>query len=129
MINIDDPKRKGDRVTDLRSNQRMGATFLHFAVAAADDERGGRFKPLQPNVIVGAEPVPYSSLPPLPATSPWAHDFVPPEKPLGYRIDDGPRREPTGSFLPVATDPASAAAPLVEGRQRGDVGSSFRRIK
>jgi hypothetical protein len=38
-----------------------------------------------PNAI---DVAPDLAFPPLPPTSPWHHDPVPPEPPLGYRIDD-----------------------------------------
>jgi hypothetical protein len=87
-----------------REQQAQGSTFLaHTHV----DDAGGRFAVVHETTIVGSSLV--TKYPQL-SSGPWAGpDIVPPEPPLGYRINDV---EPTGSSpCGEATGPASADAP------------------
>jgi len=70
-------------MTSSRTEIPEGSTYLDRAKAEAEQERltGGRFK----NEFA-ARVVP--TYPPQPADSPWHHDAVPTEPPLGIAIDD-----------------------------------------
>jgi hypothetical protein len=114
-----DDKEREALQTDLRAHQRMGSTFLHHAAAAANDESGGRFGKANPTIVVGATPTP--AYPQLPASSPWAHDPVPNEEPLGYSVND---LEPAGiSLSPAAPGPVSTAAPSLNLHDEPRVGA------
>jgi hypothetical protein len=107
-ITIDKPgdERRGSSVTDLRTNQREVSTFLHHAQAAINDEAGGRFARVQPQILIGADPIPrYPAL----SSGPWSgSDPVGQEPSLGFSIDD--LASPAGlSLSPAATGPAPAA--------------------
>jgi hypothetical protein len=83
--------------------QERAATMHGLAIASADDEAGGRFARVNPTMVVGATPIP--RYPQLPASSPWAHDPVPNEEPLGYSVND--LEHATG----FASAPAAQAGP------------------
>jgi hypothetical protein len=72
----------------LKSGDRQSTTY-HAQAMAGLDEPGGRFS--EARYVSGSEPS--TNMPRLPANSPWAHDPVPPEEPLGYSVND---LEPTG---------------------------------
>jgi hypothetical protein len=106
---------------------KQPATYHGFAVAEASEHRG-RFAAINEAVVVGHAAQP--SYPRLPESSPWHHDPVGPEEPLGFSVN---ALEPsaTPAFLVEATGPASDAdAPSVvvpsTNEQHGvDVGPSF----
>jgi hypothetical protein len=58
------------------------STYLDHARAHADQPRG-RFTKQMATKVVGVP-----EYPPQPATSHWASDPVPPEPPLGFRVDE-----------------------------------------
>lgn len=67
-------------------------TYHGHATASADEDRGGRFAVRSPATVIGTSPVSY---PRQPEGSPWACDPVPPERPLGYSVND---LEPVGEI-------------------------------
>ena len=72
---------------DLRVRQQQGVTFLDHARATANDEAGGRYARVQPQIIIGATPAPiYPALP----SGPWSGSQPEPgpEPPLGFCVDD-----------------------------------------
>ena len=72
----------------LRNDRRVreAATYHSVAQASVDDERGGRYATEgSKQTVIGASPILY---PTQPANSPWHHDPVPDEPPLGYAIDE-----------------------------------------
>ena len=70
-----------------------GRAKTYFGQAQhADDDLGGRYAKVHSTTVVGSSPVSYPAQPP---TSPWHHDPVPPEMPLGYSVD---AIEPVGEF-------------------------------
>jgi hypothetical protein len=106
-----------------RRDQERASTMLDHAQSAINDEHGGRFARIQPQmIVVGADPIPNYPA----AGSPWqGPDLVGQEPPLGYSVDD--LEAPIGALVspPIATGPAdSAPSPFVEGDdvQRSDAG-------
>jgi hypothetical protein len=112
----------------VREQQSRGSTYLDHHHA----ELGGRFGSVETETITGR---PSPQPPPLPASSPWAGpDMVPPELPLGYRIDQMPEHDlPTvdpavrdtggaadASSGSLCTDVEHAALPLSHGKEKGD---------
>lgn len=93
----------------------------YFGRALLDAEpAGGRFAQQSQTRVTGAEP---SAVPALPANSPWAHDPLPPEPPLGECVDNnfdpvGTPAEIEASLRSAADDALPPAAPR----------RSFRRI-
>jgi hypothetical protein len=78
-----------------------------------DDDLGGRYAKVHSTTVVGSSPASY---PAQPSTSPWHHDPVPPEMPLGYSVEE---MEPVGEIHERSGDatgpPSTTAAPVVEG--------------
>jgi hypothetical protein len=73
----------------VRQQSRNGDTSSY--IDHYSPEMGGRFSAEGAATVVGTTPNPY---PALPASSPWSGpDPVPPEQPLGYRIDAMPESE------------------------------------
>jgi hypothetical protein len=108
--------------------QKAAATYFAFGAAEADEPRG-RFKNTGgATTVIGATPLP--QYPELPTNSPWHHDPVPPEEPLGFGIDEMVPLEPPTVGLAVGTDgstsdaPPEAASPQLSER---DVGPSSSR--
>jgi hypothetical protein len=75
--------RNDQKVRQQTGDQRVGATFLDFAQSAINDEAGGRFARIQPQVIVGADPIPN-----YPAAAPHQADVVGQEPALGYSVEE-----------------------------------------
>jgi len=70
-----------------------GRAKTYFGQAQhADDDLGGRYAKVHSTTVVGSSPISYPAQPPQ---SPWHHDPVPPEMPLGYSVD---AIEPVGEF-------------------------------
>jgi hypothetical protein len=88
-----------ERRAVLENDRRVrGDTFFGRAQADAD-EQGGRFKRQMPVTVTGTTEVPI--FPKLTSSSPFAGDPVPPEKPLGFSIEE----------LPVIGGPVEVVAP------------------
>jgi hypothetical protein len=75
----------------MGADHRRARTYFGQA-QHADDDLGGRYAKVHSTTVVGSSPVSYPAQPP---TSPWHHDPVPPEMPLGYSVD---AIEPVGEF-------------------------------
>src|SRR6516164_2632457 len=75
----------------IMADDRRAKTYFGQA-QHADDDLGGRYAKVHSTTVVGSSPVSYPAQPP---TSPWHHDPVPPEMPLGYSVD---AIEPVGEF-------------------------------
>jgi hypothetical protein len=103
---IDQEERR--RVLDNDRKVREGATMHAFAIADASTPRG-RFTAEAHSSIVGQSADPW---PKMPEGNPWAHDPVPKEEPLGYRIDD----------MDLPLEPVSPALPVAQGNS-GDAPS------
>jgi hypothetical protein len=73
------------RARDHSRNGDTSSYINHYS-----PEMGGRFSNVGAATVVGQSPNPY---PPLPENNPWRSDPVPPEPPLGYRIDAMPEPE------------------------------------
>jgi hypothetical protein len=91
------------------------STYASFAEAFADEDRGGRFKAVNQTIHTAATPV----YPEQPPNSPFHHDPVPDEPPLGFSINEAPvvgephEVERSIRELGDAADaPASASLPL-----------------
>jgi hypothetical protein len=114
----DDKERRESLENDRKVREQQGGTFFQHAVSSADDEAGGRFARVNPTMVVGSTPGP--SYPQLPASSPWAHDYVPNEEPLGYSVNDLEHATGFASAPAAQVGPAPDAPPLVDsGEQRG----------
>jgi hypothetical protein len=68
---------------------------LHGRALAEQDMVGGRFAAREKSTVVGAGQVAY---PQLPETSPWHHDPVPDEPPIGIDVN---AVEPTGTHAEI----------------------------
>jgi hypothetical protein len=69
----------------LAEDRQVRTTYLHHAESSVDDDRGGRYAAIEKSAtVVGAGPVSYPQQPP---TSPWHHDPIGDEPPLGYSVD------------------------------------------
>ncbi len=67
----------------------------------ADAQPGGRFASVERSTVTAAGPI----YPRLPASSPWSHDPVPPEEPLGIDINEMPA---LGGMSACVASPAQA---------------------
>jgi hypothetical protein len=98
--------------------QKAASTYFAFAVAEADEPRGRFQNSGGTTTVIGSDGLP--AYPQLPPSSPWAGpDMVPPEPPLGYRIDqmfehDPPANDPDAGATGGAAD-ASPGLPLGTG--------------
>jgi hypothetical protein len=100
---------------DVSVRRQQGATFLdHVRI----DDAGGRFAAVNETTIIGRDAPP--SYPQLPSNSPWSGpDIVPPEPPLGYRVDEmtplePPPVDPLGGASGGAADEPSGLASLTD---------------
>jgi hypothetical protein len=123
MLSKDEDQRERREVLEnerrLRSQRdREASTYL--AHTHLDDE-GGRFSVINSATIVGREPFP--KYPEQPSTSPWHHDPVPDELPLGFSVNDMVPLERDPSVVEVVTGPAPADAPFSLDEQRAGAGS------
>jgi hypothetical protein len=103
-----------------RREQEQPTTMHGFAMAELAQPRGRFGEAEGKQFVVGSTPIAY---PKLPASSPWAHDPVPNEEPLGYSVDD--LEPPAGIFAvsrPAATGPTSDAPSFAEGDEQRGVG-------
>ena len=87
------------------------STFHQFAQSSSDETAGGRFGKQEGSTptVVGSEPI--VRYPELPADSPFHHDPVPDEPPLGININEMVPLEPS-SMSHSARAPGGAEAPL-----------------
>jgi hypothetical protein len=105
------------------------STFHQHGQSAAGDESLGRFAATGAPKVTGSTPIPYSDLPPMPASSPWAGTQPGPgdEPPLSA-YENPALASPTGMSQPVATGgpPANeqSEADLAVSFDRGDGGPS-----
>jgi hypothetical protein len=112
MNNADDiPQSERRRIL---AEERRLRTYHGQAQASIDDERGGRFAYSgNTTTVTGASPVSY---PAQPAGSPWHHDPIGTEPPLGYSVDE---QEPVGEPFEVAAsttgERGSTSTPVSEG--------------
>jgi hypothetical protein len=106
MNNADDIS-QAERRRIMAEDRRL-RTYAGHAQASLSDEVGGRFSVQGKPSVVGASPISY---PAQPSDSPWHHDPVPDEGPLGYDIN---YVEPVGEVDEIAASqntPASADRP------------------
>jgi hypothetical protein len=83
-----------DNDISVRQQQKQSvppATFHSFAQAEADTPRG-RFTATEKATVIGVSPPSY---PELPSNSPFHHDVVGPEPPLGFSVEE---MQPVGSY-------------------------------
>jgi hypothetical protein len=112
--------RNDQRLRDQQAREQTGTFLSHTHL----DDVGGRWAAISNPHIVGQSAVP--KYPELPANSPWHHDPVPDEPPLGYAIDAMPELEPsTTAPHPVEAtgEPTERAPPSLADVERRDVGS------
>jgi len=95
----------------IMADDRRARTYFGQA-QHADDDLGGRYAKVHSTTVVGSSPVSY---PAQPSTSPWHHDPVPDEPPLGYSVD---AVEPVGEIFERGP-PSTLAAPDVGGVSGG----------
>jgi hypothetical protein len=82
-------------------NDRKVSTFMAHAAANIDEDRGGRYAAVGSSPrVTGASPISY---PQQPSNSPWRHDPVPMEEPLGFSVED---HDPVGEPHELARDAA-----------------------
>jgi hypothetical protein len=83
--------------------EREASTYLAHTHL---DDQGGRFGAINSATIVGQDPFP--KYPELPSTSPFHHDPVPDEPPLGFSVNEM-QPEPSTVGSAVGTGPTSEA--------------------
>jgi hypothetical protein len=127
---------QSDRRKTLENDREVRAsTYLQQAQANVDEDRGGRYAATGSSPrVTGASPISY---PQQPSNSPWHHDPVGDEPPLGYSVEDhdavGERHERAGSAVPVEptnrmdTAGTAAAAPALSHVVTGAVAVKSRR--
>jgi|SRR5215813_5385385 len=86
-----------------------GDTFFGRAIAEAQ-QGPGRFANAEHSMVTAAGP----TYPRLPASSPWSHDPVPAEPPLGFAIDAMPPLGPQNLDAPSLPAPEWQLLPAVE---------------
>jgi hypothetical protein len=86
-ISFQDEQRDRRDVNDRLREQQRGATLRDFAQADADTPRS-RFSAHEKSVVIGSTPLP--SYPEQPTNSPFHHDPVGQEPPLGFPVDQMP---------------------------------------
>jgi hypothetical protein len=102
-------------------NDRKVSSYMAHATANVDEDRGGRYAATGSSpTVTGATPISY---PTQPSHSPWHHDPISDEPPLGYSVEDhdavGEQHERAGSAVPVEptnrmdTAGTAAAAPAL----------------
>jgi hypothetical protein len=117
---IEQEERRRVLANDRRVKDQSN-TFLGFT----HDEVGGRFKEVASSNVVGTTEIPKYPQ----ASHPFQSDPVPPEEPLGYRVDE---LEPLGPVSPpvVAQAPAPPSAPAPSGSGGGAFSSRpYRRVR
>jgi hypothetical protein len=92
-----------ERAEVLR-NDRRNQTLHGRASSDLDLENSGRFA--KPHAVIGVDAPDY---PKLPASSPWHHDPVPPEEPIGVSID---AHEPVGEIGEIQASLDDTAAKI-----------------
>jgi hypothetical protein len=80
------------RVQKAEHDRRNASTYATFAEAFADEDRQGRFKAVNKTTVVGTDAI--AKYPEQPPNSPFHHDRVPDEPPLGFSVED---HEPVGT--------------------------------
>ena len=105
----------------VMENDRKVATYHFVAQSAVDDERGGRYAVEGKATVTGSSPISY---PAQPTHSPWHHDPIGTEPPLGYSID---AIDPVGEVFERGP-PSAAAAPEVEGDGDGSTTDTGRPV-
>jgi hypothetical protein len=95
---------------------REASSYMAHAAANIDEDRGGRYAATgsSPRVI-GASPISY---PQQPSNSPWHHDPVPMEEPLGFSVED---HDPVGERHELARDAADTPSTAGEVGHHMDV--------
>jgi hypothetical protein len=81
----EEQKDRHEYLEDVKRQRKQGSTFKDFAIADAETPRG-RFNEPEKVTVIGSAPLP--QYPELPESSPWHHDPVPDEPPLGYSINE-----------------------------------------
>jgi hypothetical protein len=106
-------------------NRRRGGTYRDFAEAEFSGDRG-RFTAQSKSAVTGADPVP--TYPVLPASSPFHHDPVGHEPPLGFDVN---ALEPTGTHVEVeqSLQALGEAGSPSSGQPDGGAGSSSTRAR
>jgi hypothetical protein len=127
MSSSSDAEQQAERRATLENDRRVreqqqkaASTYMAFSQVDADEPRG-RFQNMSGTMtVIGATAIP--SYPELPANSPWHHDPVPNEEPLGHRVDEMSPLDPpaVGAAAGVTGDPTSSD-PLPAGSPCPDV--------
>ena len=119
-------------------DEAQPTSYLAFA-NILDPPPEGRFAGVEPRKVVGAYAI-YEGAPPQPGSSPWSHDPVPDESPLGIEIDapinigepSPPQPCPSPTVVEVASgalcDPAGSTSPAVERRGPANLSKQRRRL-
>jgi hypothetical protein len=99
---------QSERRATIQNDQRVARDVSTY-VDHVHEDSGGRYWKQTPSMTVGSRPL--VEYPALPSNSPWHHDPVPPEEPLGVDL----------SAAPIVGEPHEIAASLGEANS-GDVG-------
>ena len=118
---------------EVLANDRMARNTYLAHANDAELEMGGRFTKLTPTSVTGASAG--SAYPQQPEGSPWHHDPVPDEMPLGYSVDEqeavGERHEVEASSTGTVEEdgPAVAQEPshVITAVAAGPISKGFRR--
>jgi hypothetical protein len=97
-----------DKRAVLENDRKVMASYHSVAQSGLDDDRGGRYGSGAGSKarVTGSSPIAY---PKQPANSPWHHDPMPLEPPLGFSVDE---IEPTGE--PHEVEASKAPTPTGE---------------
>jgi hypothetical protein len=106
----DQAERRETLDNDLKVLRQQSSTFHQHAQAQADEISQGRYRATGVPRVVGSTPTPASQ---YPAASAAHQTELPPEEPLGYRVDAMPELETSTGVPPVSPpvatdDPADA---------------------
>ena len=107
----DQAERRETLDNDLKVLQQRGSTFHLHAQAQADEISQGRYRATGVPRVVGSTPTPASQ---YPAASAAYQTELPPEGPLGYRVDAMPGLE-SSMAPPVEVTDGPAQAPSGDG--------------
>jgi hypothetical protein len=106
---------QSERRRTLENDRKARLTYHEHAQSDPELELGGRFKQLTPTSVTGVGPSP---IPQQPSNSPWHHDPVPMEEPLGFSVED---HDPVGEPHELARDAADTPSTAGEFGHHMDV--------
>jgi hypothetical protein len=106
LANPADDISQAERRRIMADDRRAKSTYHSQAIGSIDEERGGRYATSgSKQTVIGSSPIAY---PQQPSTSPWHHDPIGTEPPLGYSVD---AIEPVGEVFERDGDAVDSTPP------------------